>query len=644
MAPENGGFGSAPHSNAPHARPQPHSGSDSLEGILTDIDRLGRSAAREDEFLQDALAALHRCGRFAGLRIWLTAGGQVRGAARYPEHFADPVPEMAALEARARHSGCDAAPPATRESAAAATTLLAGYALAPTEGLVIEARLRPDAAMAAARGGLEAVAEVLGLVVVRCRYGQLRDQGATERHFSDRLRSLYTASSFPEAATRAAAALQEELGYDRAWICLPRGRDCRVLASSATADLPRRRILTRRVEQAAVAALRSGRDLQWRSGESAGPHDDRFASLADEAGARRLRVMPLRAEPSAKSPVAIAVLEGFTAEARPDEQEQAERLAPHAAGALDQAARLRMAGLAGVWRRQWESWRWAKLAVLGAVATVAAVWLAGTADFEIEAEGRLFPVARRSVFAPADGVVTQLDVQHEQTVDAGQPLLTLRDPRLDLDEERLSGQLEELRSRLTSLQVLRTQGIRPGSSSAVDQSAQEEQLTIAIQGAERQLALVRQQQSHLTALSPIAGVVDRWDLKETVTARPVSRGQHLLDVLDVSGDWELELRIPDRLAGHVLEARDGGTPLAVRYVLRTDSTHEHQTELSELGQRTELDERGQLIVRGRAPLADPPVARRPGASVIAHIHCGRRTRAYAWFHELWDAVQRRWLL
>ena len=34
---------------------------------------------------------------------------------------------------------------------------------------------------------------------------------------------------------------------------------------------------------------------------------------------------------------------------------------------------------------------------------------------------------------------------------------------------------------------------------------------------------------------------------------------------------------------------------------------------------------------------------RPGASVVPRIHCGRRPIGYVWFHELFEAVQKRLL-
>jgi hypothetical protein len=78
-------------------------------------------------------------------------------------------------------------------------------------------------------------------------------------------------------------------------------------------------------------------------------------------------------------------------------------------------------------------------------------------------------------------------------------------------------------------------------------------------------------------------------------------------------------------------------------VLRTDPQAEHTTTLASLGERTELDEHGKLTLSALADVpTDDTLPRRPGASVSAKIDCGRCTRAYAWFHGVWNELRRHW--
>ena len=48
--------------------------------------------------------------------------------------------------------------------------------------------------------------------------------------------------------------------------------------------------------------------------------------------------------------------------------------------------------------------------------------------------------------------------------------------------------------------------------------------------------------------SPAAGTVITWDLEARLKERPVARGQELMRVGDLGGQWQLELHMPeDRL-------------------------------------------------------------------------------------------------
>jgi hypothetical protein len=35
---------------------------------------------------------------------------------------------------------------------------------------------------------------------------------------------------------------------------------------------------------------------------------------------------------------------------------------------------------------------------------------------------------------------------------------------------------------------------------------------------------------------------------------------------------------------------------------------------------------------------------RPGATVVARIHCGRRSLGFVWLHEFWEAIRLRLFL
>ena len=91
--------------------------------------------------------------------------------------------------------------------------------------------------------------------------------------------------------------------------------------------------------------------------------------------------------------------------------------------------------------------------VIAAAAILALVLI--PADFDITAHGQLQPERRREVFAPADGIVDPLTVDHGDTVAKGAELGRLRRPQLDFEATRVAGEIKTAQKRLASIQSSR---------------------------------------------------------------------------------------------------------------------------------------------------------------------------------------------
>ena len=118
-----------------------------------------------------------------------------------------------------------------------------------------------------------------------------------------------------------------------------------------------------------------------------------------------------------------------------------------------------------------------------------------------------------------------------------------------------------------------------------------------------------------------------------------------MTVADLDGPWELELRISDDQAGHVLAAQqEFGPPLPVSFILATDPGVPYTGQLRELGTATEVDDAGRPTLFALVDLQAASVPQpRPGATVIAKIHCGRRALGYVWLRQIFEAIQSRLL-
>jgi multidrug efflux pump subunit AcrA (membrane-fusion protein) len=330
-------------------------------------------------------------------------------------------------------------------------------------------------------------------------------------------------------------------------------------------------------------------------------------------------------------------------------------LRPHAALAVHNALQMERLPLGRLLRRlrairESSSGKWplaAGLALLAVVALLAALVFI-PADFTVDARGELQPLQTYDVFAPADGVVRELRVASGAKVEAGQVLLALRRPELDLEFKRVWGELQTARKKLAAVETEQLQNRREDEAQrkrSTELTAQQEEFRELIASLEAQYAILQRQQAELEVRSPIAGELLTWSAEQLLQSRPVARGQVLLTVANLDGPWGLELRIPDRRMLHVLEARQQAAgPLDVSFTLATSPGQVLRGTLERVGMRTEIIENEGAVVLATVRIDRDEVPELvPGAGVVARVHCGRRAVGYVWLHDLIDAI-RSWFL
>jgi hypothetical protein len=286
------------------------------------------------------------------------------------------------------------------------------------------------------------------------------------------------------------------------------------------------------------------------------------------------------------------------------------------------------------------------LAVLGLLLVVMlALWLI-PAEFAISARGELQPKHRYHVFAPYDGIVISLPGAGRERVQRGDTLTVLKSPALELQFSEIAGRKLTVEQQLNAVAAARMRGADVAAPAGeISLSAQEQQLREELSALKRQYEILTKQQQQLTVCSPADGWVLTWDVERLLAQRPVKRGEQLMTVADVEGPWQIELRIDDDEAGHVVNARQLlGPNLHVSFALAGNPGERLAGRLREFGTATEVDDAGLAYVSATValePMENVPF--RPGATVVARIHCGRRPAGYVWFRALLEAVQG-WLL
>jgi hypothetical protein len=205
------------------------------------------------------------------------------------------------------------------------------------------------------------------------------------------------------------------------------------------------------------------------------------------------------------------------------------------------------------------------------------------------------------------GLLGQKTTTQERILSVQRALLD--NPRLDPDQEnRLSGELAQLRETADSL--------------------------------ERQIALYREKEKQLVITSPQTGQVITWQVRDLLLHRPVQRGQSLMTVVDPSGDWELELTMPERRMGHITQAeRASDENLPVTFILATHPQTQFQGRVFEIHRTAEVrGEQGSTVLIRVAIDKNQLPDLRDGSKVTARIHCGRRAIGYVLFHDVIETV------
>jgi hypothetical protein len=160
-----------------------------------------------------------------------------------------------------------------------------------------------------------------------------------------------------------------------------------------------------------------------------------------------------------------------------------------------------------------------------------------------------------------------------------------------------------------------------------------------------QLRLLKKQEKWLEVRSPMDGRVVTWKLDERLGRRPVNKGEKLLEVADPSGDWELEIRMPESRMGHIAEAQaitDGKLP--VTFFLATDPEERLTGHIVEVDRSAEVrgDEGNTVLIRvefDQQKLRDTLGNLQINADATAKVHCGKCSVGYKYLHDLVDFIQ-----
>jgi multidrug efflux pump subunit AcrA (membrane-fusion protein) len=536
-----------------------------------------------------------------------------------------------------------------------------------TQG-VVEIFQRPGGAPSAQRGYLRFLAQMADLACAFIKSRRLRQLEETQQLWRQ-LEGLLTAINHGLDLRQTAYAIVNEgrrlIGCDRLTLAVCYGNYCRIEAVSGLDTLDRRASELQGLARVATAVVRTGEPI-WSDGSEDFPPQIQVPLQAyiDRAHTRLVGVLPLVSLPGtaaatdgggggkAATPIGAIIVEQFReADATETIRMRSQAVAKHSAQSLANSLEHSSLFLLPLWKALGQiTWLFRgsglvkTVLTLGIIGSVVAALIAVPTNFEIQARGKLQPSLRAEIFAPLDGLVSSVLVEHGQIVEPGAVLAQLTNTDLDIQLAAVLGRQTTNRERLEAIErVLLDNRGAAARLSAVEEnrlSGEMLQLHLEAQNIERELALLHDKQRQLTVVANERGQVVTWKVRDLLLKRPVARGQGLMTLANPDGPWELELYLPERRLTHLQRAQRDASGVEATFILSSHPGQTFRGIVAEIEQTAEVrgDEGNTVLVRVAVDKETLPQLH-DQTTVTAKLNCGRTSVGYAWFCDLIETVQ-----
>ena len=554
---------------------------------------------------------------------------------------------------------------------------------------VIEILQRSDTSLTTQKGYLRFLEQMTGLASDYYKNRQLRNFGDRQNlwaQLEEFTKTIHKSLHKAETAYTIANEGRRLIECDRVSVALRRGNRCRVEAVSGQDIVDKRSTTVKLLGRLATSVVRCNEPV-WYTGDTSNlaPQVERAVEeYVDESHTKMVAVFPLTRQKlsdtdqeyedpdkreKAEAPFGALIVEQIEDNRIPERtRKRIEIVADHACSAMGNAIDYNSIFLMPFWRLIGKSQVLLTARMLPKTISVSLLVIALIVflcvfpwDFNMQTPGTLEPSVKSPVYAMIDGDVTDIHVRHGDTVRGpmkdsmtGNPvtptlLMQMKSPDLDMKRNSLIGERDKVAKEFASLQDLLTgtTGISPQDRARY--VSQLEVCDLQWKYYTKQLEFLDWQRQDLNVFAPINGEVMDWNLENKLMGRPVRRGEMLMEIADLSKPWELELLMPEKRIGHVLnykKKQEAGyqEPLLVSFVLASVPNEKHYGEVETIHERAEV--RGQdgntvlIKVRLKNPENLSSDLLRPGVTVTAKIHCGKKPAGYVLFHEAVEYLQK----
>ena len=299
--------------------------------------------------------------------------------------------------------------------------------------------------------------------------------------------------------------------------------------------------------------------------------------------------------------------------------------------------------------------------ILAGLVVLLAVLIFVPYPLKMSATGQLLPVKRQHVFSPVEGTVVGFaeGLDSGSDIADGQLLIRMLDTSLQIKMVTLMRDIDAAQREIDALTSQANNAKDPQERAKMLSERSQKQVLRDFKT--RELKALRDRTNSVDEgkpgefwlRSPLRGTVLNWGFKESLTNKFVKPSEPLLRVGDKDQDWEIELKIPQKHIGQVLQAFDKlkTEELDVDLLLASRPTEVYKGKLlrrkiagEAAPTKEDANETEPMVlasVRIEGPDIDPAY-RIPrallttGTEVHTKIRCGPRAMGYSLFYGVWE--------
>ena len=659
-----------------------------IRNLVGEISELAQSASELPDFFEGFLIRTTSALASEGGAVWLDKSGSSPMELQYHINV-DQLPLAKDPTAQARHSAL-----LSKLRTAGEPTLVppnSGFASDeeggnPTDKLLVVGPLivngqtmglveifqRPGAGPATQRGYLRFLTQMCEIASDYLKNHKLQnfgEQQALWQQIDTFVREIHRGLDPEQTAYVIANEGRRIIDCDRASVVLIKGGRCQIKAVSGLDSIERRADQVKQLQKLTKAIVKTNEPF-WYSGddENLPPQiEKRLHNYIDKSHTKMLAVIPLRdirssdeqtdGKRDAASEAKQEIIGALIVEQLKDSTVEAPLrkrigvVSEHSQTALSNAIEHNSLFLLPLWKALGsltKPFRGSQLPKtllwLCLFGGIAAFFALVPYPFTLSSNGQLQPKVQYEVYAKIGGILQEVLVPQDDVVrvNANDELARMTNNDLSVQIQNLEGQIAQTKEQIRSFQRA-NQMERQERLDAIMLDGQLNQEIESLNSLQRELSLKQKQLGNLIVRSPANGVVVNWQVRKNLLKRPVDRGQNLMTVVDPSGGWQLELEIPERRIGHLLQRiKKSDDPVEVSFALVSRPGMEFTGKLVSVDEKLEVYSDDGNTAKAIVQFDNdqiPADLLKSGTRINAKLNCGIRSIGFVWFHEMFETIE-----